>query len=194
MVPSPSPSDKATIRAELRSRRRLRVASLSADERAALESKLVAVLLPLLSSARIVGGYSARGSEISVEPVLRYAMNHGISAAYPAFVSAESPMIFRSGTCAEDCPVGGVQPPVQARKVTPDLLLVPLLGADHNGNRIGQGGGHYDRAIPDLRAKGTRIIGVGWNFQLLDTPLVADPWDAPLDGFASPDGVVEFTA
>ena len=78
------------------------------------------------------------------------------------------------------------------RVVEPDLILVPLLAVDRKGMRLGQGGGHYDRALPALKAKGARVIGVGWAMQLLDTLLVADPWDVPLDAFASPDGLVEF--
>ena len=111
----------------------------------------------------------------------------------PAFLTATSPMIFRSGQCAEDCPVGGVQPPPQAREVQPDLVLVPLVAADRFGNRLGQGGGHYDRALPALRAMGARIVGIGWDMQLVDTPIVADHWDIPLDAFASPAGLMEFT-
>jgi 5-formyltetrahydrofolate cyclo-ligase len=70
--------------------------------------------------------------------------------------------------------------------VVPDLLLIPLVAVDRSGNRIGMGKGHYDRALPGLRSAGARIIGIGWPFQLLEDELEPDPWDVPLDGFASP--------
>ena len=124
--------------------------------------------------------------------LLWHAGNAFIKSAYPAFIDASSQMFFRSGQCAEDCPVGGVQPPGQARTVEPNLVLVPLLAVDRTGNRLGQGGGHYDRALPALREQGARIIGVGWAMQLIDIVLPAEPWDVRLDAFASPDGIVEF--
>ena len=68
-------------------------------------------------------------------------------------------------------------------------MFVPLLAVDSRGNRLGQGGGHYDRALPALRDAGATIIGVGWAVQLVDGDLPIDPWDVPLDGFAAPEGV-----
>ena len=197
VVPSPAPSDpaaaKQAMRRVMREARRDYVAGLGMDDRAALQARLVDVLLPELTGARVVAGYAPQGSEIDPTMLLWHAGNAMITTAFPAFASADAPMIFRSGQCAEDCPVGGVQPPHQARQVEPDLILVPLLAVDRCGTRLGQGGGHYDRALPALRAKGTRIIGTGWSMQLLDTLLVADPWDVPIDAFASPDGLVTFT-
>ncbi|MDP9086613.1 MAG: 5-formyltetrahydrofolate cyclo-ligase [Pseudomonadota bacterium] len=199
VVPSP-PSAAATdtaaakqaLRRLMRVARKDYVAGLRLDEQAKLQSRLVDVLLPELMGRRVIAGYCPVGSEIDPTMLLWHAGNAMMTSAYPAFDTAASPMVFRSGTCAEDCPVGGVQPPGQAAQVEPDLILVPLLAADRSGNRLGQGGGHYDRALPGLRAKNARVIGVGWVMQLLDIAIPADPWDAPLDAFASPDGLVEF--
>ena len=166
--------------------------ALSAEKRSALEAALADVLWPLVERATIVAAYSPRGSEIDPSALLFRAGNAFKSVAYPAFTSAEAPMIFRSGQCAEDCPVGGVQPPHQAKEVRPDLILVPLLGVDPGGHRLGQGGGHYDRALPVLREFGAIIIGIGWAMQRLDRASPAEPWDVRLDGFASPDGLEMF--
>ena len=197
VVPSPAPPDpaaaKQAMRRLLRGARRDYVARLRLEEQAEFQSRLADVLLPELTRARVIAGYSPMGSEIDPSMLLWHAGNAMITTAFPAFDLADSPMTFRSGQCAEDCPVGGVQPPAQAKLVDPDLILVPLLAVDRTGTRLGQGGGHYDRALPALRAKGARVIGIGWSMQLLDTLLVADPWDVPLDAFASPDGLVEFS-
>ena len=194
VVPSlpPLPAVKAELRRTLRAARKAFVQSLSAEERGELEASLADHLWPLVERASIVAGYSPRGSEIDPSPLLFRAGNAFKSVAYPAFTSAKAPMIFRSGQCAEDCPVGGVQPPHQAKEVRPDLVLVPLLAVDRSGNRLGQGGGHYDRALPALRDAGATIIGIGWAMQRLDRCLPAEPWDVPLDGFASPDGLELF--
>ena len=188
---SPSP-DKSDLRRSMRAARNSYVAGLGPDERAALQSRLAEILWPVAQSAGCIAGYAARGSEIDPTMLLRRAANAMIGLAYPAFASATAPMVFRSGQCAEDCPVGGVQPPHQAKEIEPDLVLVPLLAVDQHGNRIGQGGGHYDRALPALRAAGVPLIGIGWTMQRLDFALTPDPWDIPLDGFASPDGLELF--
>ena len=189
---SPAAAAKQALRREARAARNAYVEGLANGERDSLQRQLVDVLLPFLRTARIIAGYAARGSEIDPAMLLWHGGNAGVSGAYPAFATAASPMIFRSGQCAEDCPVGGVQPPGQAKQVQPDLVLVPLLAIDRRGHRLGQGGGHYDRALPALRASGARLVGVGWAMQLRTKFLVPDPWDIALDAFASPDGLVEF--
>ena len=187
------PAAKQALRRALRAARRDYVAGLQPDEQAELQSRLVEYLLPELRGRTCVAGYAPMGSEIDPQMLLWHAGNAGINIAYPAFADASSPMIFRSGQCAEDCPVGGVQPPPRAGTVEPDLILVPLLAVDRSGNRLGQGGGHYDRALPALRATGARIVGVGWAMQMLDTLLPVEPWDQSLDAFVSPQGIVEFS-
>ena len=189
VVPSPSSpaaNDKALLRFEARQRRNAFVASLSQAECDDLEIALCELLEPLVRESAQFAIYSATGSEIGLARLAPH------DPAYPAFASREAPMVFRSGHCAEDCPWGGVQPPHQAREVVPDLVFVPLLAVDHRGHRLGQGGGHYDCALPALRAVGTQIIGVGWAMQRIDGDLPDDPWDVPLDGFASPEGLEMF--
>jgi 5-formyltetrahydrofolate cyclo-ligase len=44
----------------------------------------------------------------------------------------------------------------------------------------------------ELREHGALLIGVGWAVQRLDTEIPDDPWDLPLDGFASPEGLEMF--
>jgi 5-formyltetrahydrofolate cyclo-ligase len=116
----------------------------------------------------------------------------GKTGALPFFTARDSRMTFRDGDPVDPGPWGILQPDCAAPIVAPDLLLIPLLAIDRGGNRIGMGQGHYDRALPGLRAAGARLVGIGWPFQLLDEPLTPDPWDVPLDGFASPDGYLEF--
>jgi 5-formyltetrahydrofolate cyclo-ligase len=193
VVPSPSPSmSKSELRKVMRSQRRSFVAALDPAERERLEGRLAEMIWPLVERARILAGYEPMGSEISPKDTLWRAGNSWITTALPAFRSKESLMIFRSGQCAEDCPVGGVQPPHQAKEVIPDLVLVPLLAIDPAGHRLGQGGGHYDRVLPALRATGATLIGIGWELQRLDFPLPHDSWDVALDGFASPAGLEMF--
>ena len=194
VVPSPFPSpasDKAVLRAELRVRRRDYAASLAPETRIALENDLTAALEPLLFAARVVAGYQPMKDEISPLGALARARALGKMTALPAFAGRDSRMTFRAGEASDPGPWGLLQPPLSEPPLEPDLILVPLVGCDHDGNRIGMGQGHYDRALAGLRAN-ARLVGIGWDYQLLDVPISADPWDQRLDAFASPAGLREF--
>ena len=192
VVPSPSPSrTKAEWRAALRARRRDYAASLAPYTRKALEADLAAALEPLLFGAKVVAAYQPMKDEISPLATLEQARAMGKETALPAFAARDSRMTFRSGQAIEAGPWGLLQPPLCAPPLQPDLILIPLVACDAHGNRNGMGQGHYDRALDGLRST-ARLVGIGWDFQLLEVAIPADPWDQPLDAFASPAGLKEF--
>lgn len=192
VVPSPSsPADKSSLRAELRARRRDYAASLPPETRKALEEALAEALERWLFAAEVVAAYQPMKEEISPLAALTKAQAMGKQTALPAFAARDSRMTFRSGEATEAGPWGLLQPPLSSPPVQPDLILIPLVGCDPYGNRIGMGQGHYDRALEALRPT-ARLIGIGWEFQVLDRAVAADPWDQRLDAFASPAGVKEF--
>ncbi|HVF82789.1 MAG TPA: 5-formyltetrahydrofolate cyclo-ligase [Sphingomicrobium sp.] len=191
-VPSPSPVGKVSLRDAKRAERHAFAASLDPDTRKTLEAQLAEALDPLLFKASTVAAYFPMKDEISALPALERARAMGKTVALPFFADRDSRMTFRAGEPVDPGPWGILQPPADAPIVSPDLLLIPLLAIDRSGNRIGMGKGHYDRALPGLRSAGARLIGIGWPFQFTQSGLVPDPWDIPLDGFASPDGLQEF--
>lgn len=74
-----------------------------------------------------------------------------------------------------------------------DLLLVPCVGCDRLGYRLGYGGGYYDRllASPDWQNKPT--IGIVFDFAFLPQ-LPVDAWDKPLDAICTEQGIFELTS
>jgi 5-formyltetrahydrofolate cyclo-ligase len=112
--------------------------------------------------------------------------------AYPAFADHQSNFRFLAGDPSENGPWACFQPPLDAPEVFPDLVLIPLVAIDGNGTRLGQGKGHYDRVLAKLREHGALLIGIGWGVQKVDGNIPVEPWDVPLDGFASPDGLEMF--
>lgn len=188
---SPFP-DKSELRAAMRQQRRDYAASLDRDTRGALEAALADALEPLFTTARIVAAYAPMKDEISPHPAMTRASCVHLTVAYPFFGDRDSRMTFRTGMPTDPGPWGILQPASDSAIVTPDLILMPLVAVDRRGNRVGMGKGHYDRALPGLREAGARLVGCGWDFQLLDEELAPDPWDVPLDGFASPDGLRMF--
>ncbi len=77
-----------------------------------------------------------------------------------------------------------------------DLIVVPLVGIDGEGRRLGMGGGFYDRALAFRRErrhwKGPRLAGLGFDCQRADT-VFAEAWDVRLDCLATESGVETFT-
>lgn len=71
-----------------------------------------------------------------------------------------------------------------------DLVLMPLVAFDLKGNRLGMGGGFYDRTFAMLNTRShwhkPRLIGTAYDFQKVDQ-LPNEPWDVPLDGIATPE-------
>ena len=194
MVPSlaPLPADKVALRRIARERRRDFVQSLGDDQRASHADELARVLDPLLANTRIVGGYCPMPTEISPLPALSKAASHGATTAFPAFANHQDVFRFLAGEPVEQGPWAVFQPRLDAPQVFPDLVLVPLVAVDRRGTRLGQGKGHYDRVLDALRRRGALLIGVGWAVEMLDTDIAAEPWDVPLDGFASPAGLEMF--
>jgi len=194
VVPShPSlPADKVSLRRLARQRRRAFVESLYEGERQRLENRLAEALDPLLVKSRITGGYCPMPNEISPLPAMEAAGRRGTILAYPAFADHQSQFRFLAGEPAEPGPWSCFQPLLESPEVFPDLALVPLVAIDGHGTRLGQGKGHYDRVLGKLREHGALLVGVGWQVQKLEETIPAEPWDVPLDGFASPEGLEMF--
>lgn len=191
-VPSPPlDPDKIALRRRAREARRAYVAGLRPDERESQERRLGEALAPLLQNARTIGAYAALPDEIDPQPAIAAGAPHAL-IGWPHFASAAEAFRFRAGEPIEMGPFGVYQPPASSPEIHPDLILVPLVAIDRRGQRLGHGKGHYDRVLPEAKRRGALAIGLGWPVQRLDEAIAAEPWDVPLDGFASPDGLEMF--
>ena len=187
--PTPIMTDKSELRRLMRATRSIFVAGLSEEARGALGRGLATQLGPLLEAGRTVASYLAIGPEI--DPALQ---GLSIRLAYPRVAGERLTFHFGEPGSFIAGYAGILEPPAGSPAATPDVVLVPLVAADLGGNRIGQGGGHYDRALAALRAGGpVTAIGIAWEVQLLPA-IPADPWDQPLDWIATPQRLVDCRA
>lgn len=154
-----------------------------------------AVAVPGIFLARLrpgmnVASYRPVGGEADPAPLEAAARAAGCAIALPHVTGRAEPIRFvawDAGTPLEQGPFGLAQPPASAADVIPDIVLVPLVAFDAAGHRVGQGAGHYDRALallPDAWR-----LGVAWSVQQVDA-LAADPWDVPLHAVVTEKGVV----
>ena len=92
------------------------------------------------------------------------------------------------------------EPLLRSRRVTEiirlDLVLTPLVGFDEQGNRLGMGGGFYDRTFAYLRGRRRwrkpHLVGVAFDLQNCEQGLMRQEWDVPLDGMVTESGVRMF--
>ncbi|MFD2814344.1 5-formyltetrahydrofolate cyclo-ligase [Paracoccus aerius] len=93
------------------------------------------------------------------------------------------PLVFRQwqGEPLVPGPFGTFHPAESQPVLTPQVLIVPLVGFDRQGNRIGYGGGYYDRTLQLLRRSGP-VAAIGLAFAVQQLPAIpAEPFDQPLD-------------
>lgn len=86
--------------------------------------------------------------------------------------------------------VWNIPQPALRHRVTPDLLLVPLLGHDAAGYRLGYGGGFYDRTLAAMHPR-PRAVGIGYACAAMDT-IGPHAHDIPMDAIITENATVEF--
>jgi 5-formyltetrahydrofolate cyclo-ligase len=173
-------ASKTDLRAHYRRTRADFVDQLTAAERRLSFSVPPAPLRELFQPDRIVAGYIPVGSEADPQGLIRAAQDIGCHLALPHVTSRAAPMRFLRwslDTPLIDGPFGLKQPPSEAQLCQPDVVLVPLVAFDAGLMRLGQGAGHYDRALSLLPQ--SAAIGIAWSVQQA-LALPADPWDIPL--------------
>lgn len=143
----------------------------------------------------VVGGYLAMGSEVDVAPALLAARRTGAQLALPCTGPAGSALVFRAwspGDALVSEPFGTQAPSDASPILAPDYLIVPLLAFDATGNRLGWGGGFYDRTLARLRGEaGVTAVGVAYAVQEV-AAVPAGEHDQPLDMVVTEDRVFRF--
>ena len=127
--------------------------------------------------------YLPIGSEIDPKPLMGKLVAAGAKLALP-YVQDDGSMVYRAytrGDMLEQRPFGLLEPNPEVPEVNPTLVITPLLGFDRNGNRLGYGKGHYDRALTRLRDQGRVFVcGLAYFGQEVEE-VPAEPHDVPLD-------------
>lgn len=173
---------KRAMRAQAAAARQAAHAARGAAAAAALRDLFLAKI-PIQSGA-VVSGFWPMGPEIDVRPLLAALNARGHVLGLPVVIARQQPLVFRRwqpGDAVVAAGFGTSVPPPDAPRVTPTLLIVPLLAFDAEGYRLGYGGGFYDRTLAELRAAGAPLaVGVAYAEQ--EVPRVPrTPSDQPLD-------------
>ncbi len=181
--------DKASLRKLLRKKRRECVEQLPETMRGLVLRHPPAPLLDLIAADAVIGLYHATADEAPTAYYAGFFFDRGHTIALPRFASRDAPMEFARhsdpyGECdLEPGPFGALQPEANADTLVPDVLFMPLLGFTARGERLGQGGGHYDRWL--AKHPGAPAVGLAWDVQLCET-LPIEHHDRYLDAIVTP--------
>ena len=181
--------EKQRLRGKLRAGRRDHVDALPDSTRRLLFLRPPAPLAALIPQDATVGLYHAIRAEAPTAAYARWFLENGRTIALPRFAAKDAPMSFAAWTdpfANSDLHIGphGIPEPCEAAETyLPDVVFVPLLGFTPRCDRLGQGGGHYDRWL--AAHPGVIAIGLAWDCQLCDE-LPVEPHDVPLRAVVTP--------
>jgi 5-formyltetrahydrofolate cyclo-ligase len=190
---------KAALRKHMRSRRR----SLGADDhstRSKLAGKAVAGL-PMFRAGKRIALYLPFDRETDTAALIAAARRRGVRVFVPVIVDRRHRRIrfYPLGAKLKRGVFGIAVPAAWARPVSPrwlDLIVVPLVGVDTTGRRLGMGGGFYDRALDFRRRRrhwpGPHLVGLAFDCQRTETGF-AEPWDVNLDSLATESGLRHYS-
>ncbi len=189
---------KPLLRTEMKARRaRFAAASpLAGDLLAEAAATALGRDVPWPDTNAIVAGYWPIQSEINPFPLMQVFEERGHRLALPCLVPDGDgfAMVFRRFRLGEPLIAGpfGIQEPDEtAGIVRPDVVLLPLLAFSDRGQRLGYGGGYYDRAMARLRDEGpVTAYGIAFSGQQL-ADLPSEVHDEPLDAIFTDSGVIK---
>lgn len=124
--------------------------------------------------------------EIDLRPMLTVLVKQGVTAALPVIVEKNQPLEFWQWLPDEALSQDGpwaISAPAVRRPVNPELLLVPMLGFDDQGHRLGFGGGYYDRSIAAMQVP-PLCVGVCGEFGHMQS-IYPQAHDMPMHAIAS---------
>ncbi|MCK4742995.1 MAG: 5-formyltetrahydrofolate cyclo-ligase [Sulfuriflexus sp.] len=179
-----------SIRTKIRQQRR----NLDLHERQQAAAWISSEILrsPLFMKAKHIAIYLSNDGEIDLSSVLHTAWQRNKRCYLPVLNKYGKKLSFAPYTANSIMRKNrfGIPEPIVTKReiISPhqlDLVLAPLVAFDEQGNRMGMGGGFYDRSFSFLRQQQhwqhTKLIGTAYAFQQVEQ-LPAQAWDVPLSG------------
>jgi len=162
------------------------LAAMSPGERARASASICSQLLELLEATnpQTVMGYMPLDDEPDILPFLAKAFERGIALGVPRITGPGSMVAAPVFSLEPDGWIEGthgIRTPLGEDEIQPgdiDMILVPGLGFDERCNRLGRGGGYYDRFLQKLDGK-PLVVGCCFQCQLRES-IETGPGDARL--------------
>jgi 5-formyltetrahydrofolate cyclo-ligase len=145
----------------------------------AIDRELLKRLPP--DSHALIGCYWPFRREFNCVPYMREVVRIGGRVALPVVIGRSRPLEFRIWTekSAMERGVWDIPHPASGEAVSPSALVIPLVGFDDAGYRLGYGAGYYDMTIASFAVR-PLCVAVGFEFSRLST-IHPQPHDQPMD-------------
>lgn len=190
---------KAILRKQLRAARR----ALSEPEHRRRSRAAVKVVarLPSFRAGCRVALYLPFDGESDTAPLIAAARRRGVQVFVPVISDRRHCRLRFFPLAGATIPgeFGISVPRLRSTPISPqwlDLIVIPLVGVDAQGRRLGMGGGYYDRALAFRRRrrhwKGPHLVGLAFDCQRSQVKF-ADAWDLRLDSLATESGMEHFS-
>lgn len=143
---------------------------------------------PGLATAKLAFCWPIRG-EYDARPLAQALRDRGALTALPVVVAPQQPLVFREwhpGVTLASGPLG-IPYPLSSPPVVPSAMLLPMIGWDEAGYRLGYGAGFFDRTLASL-TKRPAVIGVSYELARMHS-IQPQGWDIPMDWVVTERGV-----
>ena len=162
-------------------RRAMKEARLAVSGRGARDEMIMKNLfsVPAFAESGSVFLYRSFGSEAGTAPIADELLRRGRRVFYPRVRGREMELVEYCGQAFGRGAFGIAAPQGAASAEIPAVTVLPMLAADRHGNRLGYGGGYYDRFL-QRAGELTLKIAIGYDFQLVED-LPAEEHDVPAD-------------
>jgi len=144
--------------------------------------KFISFLKNNIPNTKKIGGYYPSNYEIDDLEILEVLKKQNFKISLPV-VKKDNQMNFYSWSKNDPLKINkfGIPEPILSKIFYPDILLVPLVGYDNNLNRLGYGGGFYDRYIEKIdKIKKVSKIGLAFSYQKIKSVPI-NQYDKKLD-------------
>lgn len=181
--------DKKKLRQIVRNRRKF----ITKEQSIVAGEYLLMHIKSLIDSATKISIYHACYGEISLSPVIDYALANGKEVYQPIATHQSKILSFERIYTSKEFPMFAPEDYELNQEIkcyNLDLIIMPLIAIDHIGHRLGQGGGYYDATLSNLSNRPV-LCGVGYQWQMFEN-VPTDSWDVPLDYFVSEQKIYRF--
>ncbi len=185
---------RQTLRRQLRQARR----SLSPEQQLSAAKALLSCFQEQLSNPQIVDAkrialYLSNDGEISPHLLCEYFWQQNIQTYLPVIQGKQLTFALYSADTIWQENVYGIKEPITMDYLSGgelDIVLLPLVGFDSEGGRLGMGGGFYDRTFANKRTdEAPLLIGLAHDCQHVNR-LPVEGWDVPLQAILTPTHVI----
>ncbi|MDO5058835.1 MAG: 5-formyltetrahydrofolate cyclo-ligase [Neisseria sp.] len=179
-------TDKKKLRKLFRDARK----AVSKTERKQAQTVIVRRLKPWIKRGKRIALYWPAGSEADLRALMDTAQQRGAKIYLPFIEKKQRRLWFtpyRRGAAKARGGWAGI-PQFAGKRLRAehlDVMILPLIAADRNGVRLGQGGGFYDASLERAKFRRPCKIGAGFACQLAESALPHEAHDMRLDGFVS---------